>query len=294
MSSPAVYEPSIYQIEHVSTYSYSSPARHCALALCLQPRDDARQRLLRFEITTSPDAPQNSETDFFGNTRHVVNIHREHRLLEISARSSVELDGSAPVPDSLGAGAWEEIRSWKDLFSYWDFTRPSAFAKPSPALSGFVDELGIQACGDPLESLVRLLDTLHRSFRYVPGSTTVVSPIEHILESRLGVCQDYSHVMIAIARSWDIPARYVSGYLYENSQAGEDTTQAASHAWVECLLPGVGWVGFDPTNRCLAQERHVRVGVGRDYQDVAPVRGVFLGSGETRLDVHVKVLAARR
>ena len=98
--------------------------------------------------------------------------------------------------------------------------------------------------------------------------------------------------MISIARSWHIPSRYVSGYLYVDNQGGEDTTQAASHAWVECLLPGLGWVGFDPTNRCLAAERHVRVGVGRDYQDVAPVRGVFLGGGDTQLEVEVRVLAA--
>ena len=283
--------PTVYEIEHVSRYRYSSPARHCALALCLKPRDDARQRLLRFEIVTNPEAPQNSETDVFGNTRHVINIHREHQLLEITARSSVELEGSSPVPDSLGGGAWTEISSWKDKFDYWDFTRPSTFSRPSPTLAAFVDELGIQVGGDPLESLVHLLDTLHQSFRYVPGSTTVVSPIEHILESRQGVCQDYSHVMIAIARSWHIPARYVSGYLYVDSQGGEDTAQAASHAWVECMLPGLGWVGFDPTNRCFAAERHVRVGVGRDYQDAAPVRGVFLGGGDAQLEVEVRVFA---
>ena len=284
--------PAVYQIEHLSRYRYSSPARHCALALCLKPRDDAHQLLLSFQVVTDPQAPQNSEIDFFGNTKQVINIHREHQLLEISALSSVELDASSPVPDSLGAGAWEVIRSWKDLFGYWDLTRPSAFSRPSSVLAAFVDELGIQACEDPLQSLVRLRDTLHHSFRYVPGSTTVVSPIEHILQSRQGVCQDYSHVMISIARSWDIPSRYVSGYLYVDNQGGEDTTQAASHAWVECLLPGLGWVGFDPTNRCLAAERHVRVGVGRDYQDVAPVRGVFLGGGDTQLEVEVRVLAA--
>ena len=285
-------ETALYQIEHLSRYRYSSPARHCALSLCLKPLDDARQRLLNFQVVTSPDAPQNSEIDSFGNTKQVINIHREHQLLEIAARSSVELEPPAPVPESLDAGAWDEIRSWQDNFGYWDFTRPSAFCRPSPALTAFVHESAIEAGGDPLQSLVQLGDTLHRSFQYLPGSTTVVSPIEHILESRQGVCQDYSHVMITIARSWGIPTRYVSGYLYLDSQHAEDTTQAASHAWVECLLPGLGWVGFDPTNRCLASERHVRVGVGRDYQDVPPVRGIFLGGGETQLEVEVRVLAS--
>ena len=130
---------------------------------------------------------------------------------------------------------------------------------------------------------------LHRSFTYLPGSTWVVSPIEHILDSRQGVCQDYAHVMIAIARSWHIPACYVSGYLYMDGQGGEAVPQKATHAWVECRLPGLGWIGFDPTNRSLANERHIRVAVGRDYQDVAPVRGVFVGGGESRLDVEVRV-----
>ena len=286
--------PVLYEIEHVSRYLYSSPVGRCDLSLCLKPRDDAHQRLLRFYVSANPPAPLNSETDFFGNTKQVLNIHRDHEALEITARSTVELGRVAPQPDSLGADAWEEIHSWRELFSYWDFTHPSAFARPSSILTAFVDELHIKAGGDPLESLLRLCDTLHRSFQYVPGITSVVSPIEHILELRQGVCQDYAHVMIAIARSWGIPARYVSGYLYIDGQGGEGAPQTASHAWVECLLPGLGWISFDPTNRCLVGERHVRVGIGRDYQDVAPVRGVFVGGGDAKLDVDVRVLAGRR
>ncbi len=286
--------PALYEIEHVSRYLYSSPARRCVLSLCLKPRDDAQQRLLRFDVVTSPPAPLNNETDSFGNTKHVLNIHRQHEALEITARSTVERVRPDPLPDSPDRGGWGEISSWKESFSHWDFTHPSALARPSPALTAFVDEMAIQAHGSPLESLLRLSDTLYHSFQYVPGSTSVISPVEHILESRQGVCQDYAHVMIAIARSWHIPARYVSGYLYVDGPEGDEASQTASHAWVECLLPGLGWVGFDPTNRCLADERHVRVGVGRDYQDVAPVRGVFVGGGDARLDVEVRVRASRR
>ncbi len=282
----------VYEIEHVSRYLYSSPVRHCVLSLCLRPRDDAEQRLLWFDVATNPPAPLNGETDSFGNTKQVLNIHREHEALEITARSKVERRRAASLPDSLGADAWEQILSWKESLSYWDFTHHSdhsALTRPSPALTAFVDELGIKAGGDPLETLLRLSDTLHRSFKYVPGSTSVYSPIEHILESRQGVCQDYAHVMIDIARSWDVPSRYVSGYLYMDDQGGEAAPQTATHAWVECHLPDLGWIGFDPTNRCLADERYVRVGIGRDFQDVAPVRGVFVGGGESRLEVDVRV-----
>ena len=284
--------PVLYRIEHVSRYAYSLPIRHCMLSLCLTPRSDAQQRLLAFDLATDPPAASNSETDIFGNTKHVLNVHEEHGSLELVTRSTVERERPAPLPHSLGAGAWDAVRSWRDAFDYWDFTHPSVYARPSPELTAFVDELNIRAGDDPLESLLRLSDTLHRSFEYVPGSTTAASPIEETLKSRKGVCQDYAHVMTAIARSWDVPARYVSGYLYVEGRDGEAALQYASHAWVECRLPGLGWVGFDPTNRCLADERHIRVGVGRDYHDVAPVRGIFLGGGSTRLEVEVRVRAA--
>ena len=284
-------DPVLYHIEHVSRYTYSSPIRHSMLSLCLKPRSDAQQRLLTFDLATDPPAAFNGEIDSFGNTKHVLNVHGEHASLELVARSTVEREQPASLPDCLGADAWEEVRSWRDSFDYWDFTHASAYARPSPALAAFVTELGIEAGDDPLGSLLRLSDTLHRSFQYVPGSTSAASPIEETLKSRKGVCQDYAHVMIAIARSWHVPTRYVSGYLYAASQDGEAEVQYASHAWVECRLPGLGWVGLDPTNQCVAGERHIRVGVGRDYHDVAPVRGIFLGGGSTRLEVEVRVRA---
>ena len=262
------------------------------LSLCLKPRDDDGQRLLSFEIATSPPAPLSSETDIFGNTKQIINVHQEHRALEIVSRSVVERTPSGSPPGPVGADAWERIRSWSGAFAHWEFTHPSLFARPSPALTAFVAESGIEVGDDPLETLLRLSDTLNRSFEYVPGSTSAVSPIEHILESRQGVCQDYVHVMIAIARSWSVPSRYVSGYLYTDGRAGDGPPHTATHAWVECRLPELGWIGIDPTNSCLVAERHVRIAVGRDYQDVAPTRGVFVGGGESRLDVEVRVRRA--
>ena len=277
-----------YEIEHVSRYSYASPVRNCVMSLCLEPRNDLGQRLLRFDVTTDPLVPLNGEMDSFGNTKHVLNVHREHEALEVTARSTVELTPAAPLPDSLGPDAWEEIRSWKESFGDWDFTHPSDFTRPSPALASFVDRHGIaRPSGDPLRALTELSDTLHRSFEYTLGSTSVISPIDHILESGQGVCQDYAHVMIAVARTWGVPTRYVSGYFYVPGPAGEPARGTATHAWVECRLPELGWVGFDPTNRSLADDRHVRIAVGRDYGDVAPTRGVFQGVAETRLDVNI-------
>ena len=279
-----------YEIEHVSRYLYASPVRRCVMSLCLKPWDDASQRLLRFEVSTLPPASMNSEMDSFGNTKHVLTILREHETLEITARSTVEIAPTDPPPDSLGPNGWEEVRSWQGSLTHWEFMHPSAVARPSLALADFIDRQGIGPGPDPLESMLRLSDTLYQSFEYVPGSTTAVSPIDHILESGRGVCQDYAHVMIAIARSWGVPTRYVSGYLLLN-ETGSELPESTTHAWVECQLPGVGWVGFDPTNRGLADERYVRIAVGRDYQDVAPTRGVLLGGGGSSLEVNVRMRA---
>ena len=278
-----------YEIEHVTSYRYRSPVRRCVMSLCLQPREDCGQRLLRFEATTAPAAPLTSERDCFGNTKHVLNIHREHEALAITTRSTVEVAPPAPLPRSLGTDAWEEIRSWREAFVHWDFTHASALVRPSSALTAFMEREGMKAEGDPLEALLRLSDTLYRSFRYVPGSTSVGSPMEHILESGSGVCQDYAHVMIAIARSWGVPARYVSGYLHVGGRSGAPGPQTAMHAWVECRLPDLDWIGFDPTNQSVADERYVRVAVGRDYHDVPPTRGVLQGGESSKLEVAVRI-----
>lgn len=282
--------PELYEIEHVSRYLYASPVRHSVLSLCLKPRNDRLQRLLSYDVSTNPQAHLSSETDYYGNTKQIMNIYQKHQTLEITSRSVVECIPPPPLAGFSGVGAWEEILSWQSSFKYWEFTRPSAFARPSPALSFFLKELGAGPGDDPLQSLLQLSDTLFRRFQYVPGATSVLSHIEHILETRQGVCQDYAHVMIAIARTWHIPARYVSGYLYLNGSG--ESRQLASHAWVECLLPNLGWIGFDPTNNCTVDQRYVRVGIGRDYQDVPPVRGVLMGGGESRLDVSIRVRKA--
>jgi transglutaminase-like putative cysteine protease len=281
--------PVRYEIRHESRYTYTVPAQSCVMRLCLKPRVDGGQRLSRFEIQTEPVATINPETDAFGNSRHMLSLQREHPGLVITATSSIEVRPRTRLPDSLGSETWATIRAENSAFTEWDFLRPSVLTTPSPALAEFTRRLDIRASGDPAESLRRLSDTLHHSFTYSPGSTSVISPVDHILETGCGVCQDYAHVMIAIARSWGIPTRYVSGYLHVIGAEGEQAPSTSTHAWAECRLPGLGWIGFDPTNRTLADQRHVRLAVGRDYQDVSPTRGVFRGGGQSRLKVTVRL-----
>ena len=298
-----------YAIQHVSHYRYTAPVRHSVMSLCLQPRHGQGQRLLHFALDTDPPAHLSAETDAYGNAKHVFSVHQQHDALKITARSTVATVPAAPLPAALSAGAWDEIHAQRDSFAHWDFTHESPFARSSPALTAFAARHGIAPAGDPLGSLCRLSETLHAVFAYVPGSTSAASPIEHILETGRGVCQDYAHVMIAIARSWGVPTRYVSGYVHVNggedahappqsqtqassqaqAQSQTQAPQTATHAWVECLLPGLGWVGFDPTNRALANARHVAIAAGRDYDDVSPSRGVLQGVSGSWLEVDVRM-----
>lgn len=279
-----------YEIEHISRYCYTAPVQQCVMLLCLEPRKGRGQRLLDFEIETQPPASLTRTTDCFGNARHLLDLHRAHQTLEIATRSTVEATPAPPLPRRLPTGAWEALGTREGSFADWDFTHPSALVRPSPALAAFVERHRIAPLDDPLESLLQLSHALHHCLHYIPGSTSAESPVEHILETGRGVCQDYTHLMLAIARSWGIPARYVSGYLH-SAQSGEQALNNATHAWVECRLPELGWVGFDPTNQHLAGAGNVCIAIGRDYRDVSPTRGVRQGGGATHLEIEVRMRA---
>ncbi len=274
------------EVEHRTRYRYARNARGCVLMLCLQPASGPGQGVLEFRIDTEPPASLSPERDWFGNRRHVLNVHRLHRELTITSRCRLELH-PRPAPDA--AGDWEEVRSWRGLPEYWHLVQPSRLARPSPALEAFVRRERLQPGEDPMATMQCLSDSIRNRFDYRPGSTSADSPIEHVLESGRGVCQDFAHVMIAIARSWGVPSRYVSGYLHTSGDPGGQTAATGSHAWVECRLPGAGWVGFDPTNPAGGDGRHIRVATGRDYADVSPTSGVFRGNGDAEIEVDVIV-----
>lgn len=289
-----------YEVEHRTRYGYAKSARRCVLMLCLQPVSAPGQRVVEFEIETEPAASLSPERDGFGNRRHVLNVHRRHRGLTITSRFQVERDAGPRTgeadrlesePGREAGDGWEAVRAWSRLPEFWHLVRPSRLARPSPALEDFARRERLEPDDDPMTSIQRLSDRIHQTFDYQTGSTSADSPIEHMLESGLGVCQDFAHVMIAIARSWGVPSRYVSGYLHTTGRPGEPTVATGSHAWVECRLPGAGWVGFDPTNAACGDGRHIHVAVGRDYADVSPTSGVFQGSGDAEIEVDVIVNA---
>jgi len=278
-----------YSIRHVTKFRYSEPITESVVDLRMQPRSEGGQRCFSFDLRTSPKAAVTAFMDHLQNRVHHFDVPDRHAHLTIRAESLVEILPFPLLPDTLDAGAWGELDAMTATDEYWDMLVPSHFAHPTDRLRALGQELRIARRDDPLSTLLELNTAIHDSFEYDTGSTHVDSPIDEALASRHGVCQDFAHIMIALVRQLDIPCRYVSGYLYHRAEDHDRSPVDATHAWIEALLPGLGWVGFDPTNNLLARDRHIRVAVGCDYADVPPTRGVFKGRAETALAVSVRV-----
>jgi transglutaminase-like putative cysteine protease len=221
-------------------------------------------------------------------------VPQAHERLTIQSSASLESGQPAPLPDSLEPGEWSLLRQGKVADQHFDFLHPHGFTVPTKALATFIHKHHIAplVAADPLTAVRALCRRLYQALDYEPGFTAADSPIDHALIAGSGVCQDFAHVMIAICRGWDVPARYVSGYLFTDASAGDRSAPDATHAWVEVFLPSLGWIGLDPTNDVAAGERHIVVAIGRDYSDVPPSRGVYKGEAESELTVDVMVRRA--
>jgi len=287
--------PVLLEIRHVTQYHYERPVRESLMELWMQPQKSARQRLVSFELDIDPAAQVFSYADSFGNAVYHFDVPQPHDKLTIIARSAVETEAPGDRPAALDMGEWDRLRSEFVRGECFDFLRPHGFVKSSEALTTFVNEHNLDDLRrrDPLTAVRILSETIYKAFEYQPGVTDADSPIDLALSAGRGVCQDFAHIMLAICRDWGLPARYVSGYLFTDREAGDRSDPDATHAWVEVFLPSLRWVGFDPTNNVMAGERHVAVAVGRDYTDVTPSRGVYKGDSDSDLAVGVSVRRAR-
>jgi transglutaminase-like putative cysteine protease len=282
-----------YTVSHFTRFNYSNPVSESVMELRMHPRSDETQRSLAFNLSVSPRCRVFSYRDHLANHIHHFDVPGKHRQLTIIAESAVESQMPATLPPALGHDAWSEMDSIVNQGDYWEMLMPSEFAKPTQLLKELAKKLRSERRDDPLTVLFDINAGLYREFDYVPRSTKVDSPIDHALEMKQGVCQDFAHIMISMVRMLGIPCRYVSGYLYHRVGEHDRSADGATHAWVEALLPHLGWVGFDPTNRLVASDRHIRTAIGRDYADVPPTRGIYRGSGEAELSVAVRVHPSR-
>jgi len=279
-----------FTIRHITRFTYQTPISESVMEARMQPRSDGTQRCIRFGLTTAPTSRVRMYSDHEGNVVHHFNIPGRHAKLMLSAEAMVESAPAPELPDTLGAGAWTRLDALTASGEFWELLNPSPFARPTPLLGELARELGADRQDDPLVTIRRLMEEMYARFEYSPRSTRVDSPIDEALAARRGVCQDFSHIMIALVRQLGVPCRYVSGYLFQEHDVR--SSDGATHAWAEALLPEVGWVGFDPTNNLIAGSRHIRVAVGRDYTDVPPTRGVYQGVTALRSELAVAVAVA--
>jgi transglutaminase-like putative cysteine protease len=288
----------IYDIRHVTTYSYESPVSFARCSLRLEPKSGDGQQLLSHSVDIRPRPLERTvRHDFFGTHTESILIETPHRHLRIDSRSRVSVSRRAPGR-SAESPAWESIRDLAFEATSLGPSSPVGYVFASPLVPVQRPVTGYASASFPPESgilagAVDLMHRIHTDFRYDPKATVISTPLEEVFEERHGVCQDFAHVMIAGLRGLGLPAAYVSGYLRTIPPPGRPRLQGAdaTHAWVS-LWCGVeiGWVGLDPTNDLLVENDHIVLAVGRDFSDVSPVDGIIVGSRKQKLAVAVDVL----
>jgi len=272
-------------VVHLTEYRYPEPAWDSFNEVRLFPTDDHCQSLLSFTLDLAPEATVRSHLDYFGNRVHQFHIPEAHRRLSIEARSSV-VTYPRPAPSPVAVDSLSELRP-----RFFEFLAPTRRVPLDRDWAASMEAPALPRGGDLVDYLSALTRHLHGFFTYRQAATEIDTPIADFVRARAGVCQDYTHAMLALVRMLGIPARYASGYL--ETSPGRALGSDASHAWVEAYLPGSGWVGFDPTNGALVGQRYVKVGHGRDYDDVPPVKGLRRGGGTESLRVAVSVMSER-
>jgi len=267
------------RIRHETKVSYDGKAHASYNEARMIPLTTAEQTTLEARIATQPGTTPWRYWDYWGTQVSVFDLQQPHDRLVVQAVSTVEVDAPAlPRPPS-----WAEILAQSRLY---EWLQPTPLTTVSPSLVSLGREA--VAGADPHEAAVGVSAWVRDSVAYVPGSTGVQTSAQEAWDLQQGVCQDLAHLTVALLRGLGMPARYVSGYLHADPDAGiGDRVEGQSHAWVEYWAGG--WVGTDPTNRVWAADRHVVVGRGRDYSDVAPLKGIYNGVPSSTLEVSVEV-----
>jgi transglutaminase-like putative cysteine protease len=294
-------------IRYVTRFLYEGPVwqSHNTLRAC--PMDGDNQRVLEYRVTTTPVARVYSYLDYWGTRVDAFGVRPPHPRLEIVAEAVVETraprvpEWAADLANASEANGGAALTCTRTALSQPEFVSAYVeYLEPSPHTRWDVElraqaDSWIAAVGDDAVAAVGMLyRAVGGTMTYTPGATAIGIDVNAVLRERVGVCQDFAHLLIALCRSVGIPARYVSGYLLSEDGSRGDAppggvVDVKTHAWVEVALGDGAWVPLDPTNQRLVSERHVKIGHGRDYDDVLPLRGVYLGAAQHQLDVVVRM-----
>ncbi|HUH80891.1 MAG TPA: transglutaminase family protein [Solirubrobacteraceae bacterium] len=276
-----------FAIRFLTEYHYDAPVTDNLNSLRVRPATTSTQRCDEFHTRIEPEARIARHLDYFGTEVIEFGVPTPHDHLTIDVRARV-VTSNQPDPRE---GSWESLRSASYTDAAGEFALPW---QDQPTIAGLEDLEAAISAETPLKTLERLCQVIPERFEYRPGATYVGSGVDELLRKKAGVCQDFAHLSLVLLRRMGIAARYVSGYLWAApDDAASDSLEVDTHAWVEALLPDADeggepqWVSVDPTNRRLADSSHVKIGHGRFYADVAPVKGLFIGGATSTLSAAV-------
>jgi transglutaminase-like putative cysteine protease len=278
-----------FAIRYVTSYSYDAEVVDNLNALRVKPAGNSRQRCDEFSVRLDPEVRLHRHDDYFGTEVVEFEVSRPHRKLTIDVRARV----STKTPPDPPQAPWDALSEAAYREAGGEFLLQTDDAPANPALTELLAMT--RAAPNPLAAVMLVSELIPDRFEYRRGATYVDSTIEHLLEAGAGVCQDFVHIGLCVLRHHGIAARYVSGYLFTTNGGGaEESVEVDTHAWLEALLPVLdggepAWIGADPTNRGLAGENHVKIGHGRQYADVPPIKGVYRGAAEAELEAHVTI-----
>jgi transglutaminase-like putative cysteine protease len=276
-----------FAIRYLTHYEYDSEVVDNLNALRVKPHANGRQRCDEFSVRLTPEARLHRHTDYFGTEVVEFEVSRPHRELTIDVRARVSTKASPEPPQAT----WEALGEPGYREAGGEFLLQTDDAPGHPALAQLRETT--RSCQTPLATVLLISELIPDRFEYRQGATYVDSRITDLLEAGAGVCQDFVHLGLCLLRHHGIAARYVSGYLFAAGTDGAgESVEVDTHAWLEALLPTPDggepvWVGADPTNRVLAGQTHVKIGHGRHYADVPPIKGVYRGGASAKLDASV-------
>ena len=273
-------------IKHLTKYTYSNTVIDGATLIRLHPINDEYQKVISHLLTTTNNAYVDTFDDFYGNRVGTVMVTEPHTELSIESDIEVLTTQKMFPDDTLDIKSqWDAVSASKKQIDVIDFLKPKPFIG-SEDVTNIINSFDISS-KLPHRVVQALCDYVFTNFKYIQGVTNVDTILEDVWKLKAGVCQDFTNILLQMIRMAGIPARYVSGYICTSNSITRG--EGATHAWVEAYIPNYGWFGVDPTNNIMANENHVRLAIGRDYDDCSPVKGVFKGKVESELFVKVEV-----
>src|SRR6186713_16414 len=275
-----------YNIKHITRYRYASSVIDCANQLMLYPLQDALQVLKKHELHISHKPDVEEFVDYFGNRIGTFSVIGP--ITELTIESDIEIEILPVVLPETSFSIqeqWEKLAESREQFPYMDFMMLENFEHENEVTAVIRNLVDFSL--SPFYTAQLLSKYVYDNFEYRKGVTTVETAVGEIWKLKAGVCQDFAHILLVMLRMVGVPARYVSGYICPKDQ--ELRGEGATHAWVEVCIPFYGWIGIDPTNNCMANDRHVRLAIGRNFSDCSPVKGTYKGTAKQTLEVGVSV-----